>query len=126
MVILLIFYNTYPLPRFLQCRIGRVSSSSMQYQRIFFALSISPPSSCALARANHASELSHPVPSLVKILSRPYARSLAAILLRFSGVFLRSELMVALEKGSMRLSCGVIGNVSGFGVVVSKALLYKT
>ena len=70
-------YRTTP-PTHLQGRIGLLSSSSTTHQRQSFALSTCPLSSYARDSPNHASELSHPEPSLVSVLRSMYPLSRAA------------------------------------------------
>lgn len=74
-----------------QALIGSFSSNSTTHQRACFALLTCLLSSCALASVNHASELSHPVPNLVRLDSSIYALSLAARRLSSAGVRSRLE-----------------------------------
>jgi len=65
---------------------GLESSNSTTHHKACLALPTSPLNSCALAKANHPSESSHPAPNFVKLASSIYALSLAARRFSSAGV----------------------------------------
>jgi hypothetical protein len=67
-----------PCPTTLQGLSGLPSSSSTKNHNASLHLSTCPASSCALASKLHASLSSQPSPLFVKLVSKKYARSLAA------------------------------------------------